>query len=719
MTPPRPTSQPQFSRFTAPLHRSERVHPRAWRIASLCLAVTTLFSSASAFPQGDDDAKTLVPVAKPAPTIGNIAPSSSDQLAADVLLYRQHLTTLSNPFFEGRAPGTDGNRLAAQYLEFQLKRLKLEAAFPAEVKDAEGNVTSSAPNKSFRQVFTAPPSTRPGDSTRLIEEHATWQSAGETVTLEAGKDFSVLGFSASGDVTGPIAFVGYATQNEEKKYNSFHGEPKLDGKIAMVLRFEPMDEQGKSKWGETGWSFAAALDAKLRLIERAGAAGIILVSPPGAADERINKLEGLELSGNRASGRVPVIMMSMDAADALVRKADATGRSLLDLRKEADNLAEETAGIIDLPNATASLRIKLERVPLLTDNVGGILRGKGALADQYVIIGSHYDHVGYGYFGSRDPDPRGKLHPGADDNASGSSGNLLIASKLAAAYDALPADASVRSVLFLWFCAEESGLVGSRYYVKNMIADKAKHAIMLNMDMIGRLRDGKMELGGVGTAEGLSEWLAPYVESSGLKIKTTRSGYGPSDHASFTGAEIPALFFFTLLHKEYHSPQDTFDTINFEGGVQVSDLCFRIALDAALRPENFVFANADASAKAADSSDSATLKDKPAEQASPGPVSSGVRFGIAPGDYSGEERGVLIGEVFPNLPAATAGLKEGDLMTKWNDTALEDVENWMPLLNKAKPGDIVTIVYKRKVDGVLQELTTQATLIARARRAPQ
>lgn len=667
--------------------------------------------------KGDDPVSVNAPAMQAFTAASNIAPSSSEVLAKETHLYRQHLTTLSNPFFEGRAPGTDGNRLAASYIEFHLRQMGLTAAFPAEEKDADGKVVSSVPNRSFRQIFTAPPSLRPGDSTKLLEMRMSWMAGDETVALQVDKDFAVLGYSGSGDVTAPLVFAGYATQNEEKKYNTFEGNAKIDGKIAIILRFEPMTREGKSRWSENGWSFAAALDAKIRLVERAGAAGIILVNPPGAADERIKKLEGLELSGNRAGANVPVIMMSIDAADALVRKADANGRTLMQLREEADNLAAETAGVIDLPGATATLGVKLERVPLLTDNVGGILAGHGDLADQYIIVGSHYDHVGYGYFGSRDPDPRGKIHPGADDNSSGSSGNLLIASKLIAAYKALPAGASARSVLFLWFSAEESGLVGSRYYIKNMIADKAKHSLMLNMDMIGRLREGKLELGGVGTADGLTDWLKPYIDASGLKIKASKSGYGPSDHASFTGAGIPSLFFFTQLHKEYHSPADTIDTINFEGGVQVADLCYRIALDAAQRPQNFVFSDGESVAVKAPTPVAAKPDDE--QQASPGPVASGVRFGIAPGDYSGDEKGVLVGEVFPDLPAAKAGLKQGDLIIKWNDTPVEDVESWMPLLSKAKPGDVVTIVYKRKIDGTMQEQTTQATLIARLRRNAQ
>jgi len=695
-------------------------------IAAVCGAMfspESLVRASADDPTAQENPPALAQVPKFTSASNSAAPSLED-LKGDIDLFRQHITTLSNPFFEGRAPGTRGNRLAAEYIEFYAKSLKLLPAFDTEEKDADGNVTSTKPRSNFRQVFTAPASQRPGDSVKLSEQIVAYEAKDGRIVLKPDADFKVIGFSGSGDINGPLAFAGYALRNDEKEYDTFFEKPSLEGKVAIIFRFEPVNDQGKSLWSEAGWSPSAALDAKLRATEKAGAAAIILVSPPGADDDRTNKLEGLELSSGTRGNKVPVIMMSISAADALVKAADKEGRSLMDLRKAADTLAQNTAGVIDLPNARVAINVKLDRIPLLTDNVGAILPGKGKLADEFVVIGSHYDHVGYGYFGSRDANGRGKIHPGADDNGSGSSGNLLVAKKFVDAYANLPSDADARSILFMWFCAEESGLVGSRFYVKHPITDIKKHTIMLNMDMIGRLRDGKFELGGVATADGLKNWLAPYIGSSGMKIKQSNSGYGPSDHASFTGVQVPTLFFFTLLHKEYHSPADIIETINFEGAVQVADLAFRISLDAAQKPDGFKFSDGDA--KSDDETAVATAAKDPAKDgkkddqpAVAGVADVGVRFGIQPGDYSGEEKGVLIGEVFPDLPAAKAGLKKGDLMTKWNDTNLTDVAGWMPMLSKAKPGDVVTIVYKREVDGEMKELTTQATLIARAGRGPQ
>lgn len=629
-----------------------------------------------------------------------LTPATLEELKPDIEVYTQHAATLSDPFMEGRAPGTRGNRTAADYIEFHFRKLNLAPAFPTMEKDAEGNQIAKDERSSFRQEFVAPASMRPGDSYRLREQSLSVNVKGSAKDLQTGVDYNILGYSASKEATGQVVFVGYAVTDDDESYDSFPGEVDLTGKIAMVLRFEPMNAEGKSKWARQGWSPKSALEPKLREVVRRKAAGIILVNPPGADDERVKKLEGMGLSGRRSLD-VPVAMMSVDAADAMVRAAD--GRSLMEFR----TLADEKGEVIELPSATVTMKASIERVPNLTDNVGAILEGRGRLKDELVVVGAHYDHVGYGYLGSR-PEFTGQLHPGADDNSSGTSALLLLARKLTDAYSKLSDDESRRSILFLAFSAEESGLNGSKHYVKNAIAPIEKHYLMLNMDMIGRVRDDKIELGGVASGNGLKDWLMPYVDASGFKIKVMDRGPSNSDHASFYAAKIPALFVFTGLHKEYHTPADVFKTLNLEGAARVADLMYRITFDAARRPEPMGFYNNEEPSR-----DTAVPTPAPAAQDAPAPGVGGVRFGIAPGDYSGDEPGVLVGEVFAGLPADKAGLKTGDVILRWNGKEIRDVESWMPMLSGHKAGDKVTIVYKREG----KEYTTEATLVARARRA--
>lgn len=676
------------------------------------------------------------------PADARTQPTPIEQLSDDLTLYSQHINTLANPFMEGRAPGTNGNRVAASYVEFYFKKYGLQPAFPAAMGQIPLPKETVAPNgerASWRQVFVAPRGAlRPGEGIVIHAQELNWQApnpngmAGAANVLTVAKDFNPLGTSGKGNVTAGLAFAGYSIKTGDKDYTSYPEGASLAGKIAIVLRFEPMDEKGTSKWGDGSWSFRAALEPKLRAAVEKGAAGIILVNPPGADDERTKKLEGMNLGGRLLD--VPAVMMSIDAADAMIRAADSQGRGLLDLRK----LADENGGPIDLPNAQATLNVDIERVPVYTDNVGGILPGKGNLADQFIVIGAHYDHVGYGYFGSRGlgedvpkelakptepgaaaaPTPpaaerrsgsaAGMIHPGADDNASGTSGILILAKKLTEAYAQLPADANARSILFMTFSAEESGLNGSRFYTNNPIVPLDQHYLMINCDMIGRLRtEPPMELGGVASGSGLKDWIKPYIDGFGQPVIQRDSGQGPSDHASFDSKDIPVLFFFTGLHTEYHRPSDIASLINTEGAVKIADLVQRIALDVAQRPEPMPHKNKVPTKSP--SSDEQPAKDKEA-QAAAGPVGGvRVRFGIMPDNYGDDNKGVKIGDVFPNTTADKAGLKKGDLMTKWGDKLIETVDDWMPLLRDHNPGDKVLITFKR--DG--KEMTTEAILQGR------
>lgn len=631
-------------------------------------------------------------LAQPANQPQATTPSSGSIQADDAKLFHQHNMTLSNSFFEGRAPGTRGNVLAAEYVEFHFKRLGLTPAFPIEQTSADGT-KSSKPTASFRQPFQL------GTRKSVSTEKLSWNGPnGNAVTLKPGADFNTLAWSANADVTGPLAFVGYGITAGKDEYTSYPEGTDLTGKIVIVLRFEPMTAEGKSKWAEERWSFAANVDPKFGSAIKRGAAAVIFVAPPGADDDRVGKLEDVNsLPAQSGVQKAPVLMLSTEQADALVRAADPAGRSLLDLRK----LVDEAGQVIDLPNAKVSITTQVDRSPIMTDNVGGVLRGKGPLADEYIVLGAHYDHVGYGLFGSRDPQGRGKLHPGADDNASGSSGMLVLAENLSKQYTQLPDTADRRSIIFLGFTGEESGLNGSRHYTKNMPFEKSKHYFMINLDMIGRLNAKQdLEVSGVGTAEGLEEWVKPYLDQSGMNIASKPGGTGPSDHASFFAAGIPVMFLFTGLHDQYHMPTDTADLINTEGAAKVIDLTQRITLDMAQRPEAFPYV-ADPRDRNHDQADA----DKP----SAGPVAVGVRFGITPGDYNDSKKGVLLGSVAEGWSAAKGGLKAGDRMLKWNDKDLDDVESWMPLLSTAKPGDKVTILYER--DG--KEQTAEVTLMAR------
>ncbi len=619
-----------------------------------------------------------------------------DAAGADARSFAQHNMTLSNPFFEGRVPGSRRNRVAAEYIEYYFSHAGLQPAFGSEEKAADGTPVIT-PNTSFRQPFAH------GSEMKVHEAIVQFDlGGGGTVQLTQNEQFTVLGSSGSGKVTAPIVLVGYGIVDGPEGYSSFPKDADLTGKIAVVMRFEPMKANGKSKWVEDGWSPASSLDSKIQTIAEHHAAGIILVNPPGATDPRATQL--VQSRDSRAAGNpltIPAVMASADMVEKLIQASDPTDgprRTLMDFRKQFD----DKGGAIDFPAAKVSLTTRIVIDPIMTDNVGGVLRGKGSLKDEFIVIGAHYDHFCYGPVGTQ-PQNNGKLHPGADDNGSGTSGLLVVADKLSRAYAELPTGANARSVLFLAFSAEESGLIGSRYFVNHPSIALDKVDLMLNMDMIGRLREKTgLEVQGTESASGLYDWLSPYFDASKLKIAHGSDVAGNSDHASFYQKKLPVLFFFTGLHREYHTPQDTGFTVNQIGAGTIIDMVSRIALDAAQRPGRWTF-TPRRQEQAADphAGDQA--------QAAPPKGVGRVRFGVAPGSYSDDKPGVEVGDVYEGTSAADAGIKVGDRMIKWNGKPIENVEAWMPMLTAQKPGDEVEVTLLR--DG--KELTVKVKLKAR------
>ncbi|MFK7959818.1 MAG: M28 family peptidase [Phycisphaerales bacterium] len=614
----------------------------------------------------------------------------------DVRIFDLHLSTLANPWMEGRVPGSKGMERAKEYFEDHLRQFGLEAPFPVEGSGVDGS------GRSYRQAFDL------GGSMEVTGAELAALTGGKAMNFEAGTDFNVMGLGGSGDITGGVTFVGYGIENGPEGYSNFADDTDLEGEIAMMFRFEPMNDEGRSQWTEDGrWSRQAGFNGKVRSVLARGAAGIIIVNPPGADDPRASTLIEAGGGGN-GRGSVPVMMMSSGAADAFLARADEDGRTLMDLREMADD------GMTAMPlDGILSMNARLERTAVLGENVGGMLRGKGDLADEYVVIGGHLDHLGMGYFGSRAG--AGELHPGADDNASGSAGILLIAQRMAEEWEAL-GDTPRRSVILVGFDGEESGLNGSRYYANNPIAPIEDHVLMMNFDMIGRILNGRLSLSGANTGEGLAEWIEPYVEATPLTVVQPQRMSGASDHTSFFRQGVPVLFAIIAdFHDDYHTPADTAWKINRVGATHAARLFHDIGLGMALKPDRIAFADSSSSARprrgAQASAESSATPAAPAAPAAGGPAMSDirVRFGIRPGTYDPDVDGIQIAGVTEGGSAAEAGVQDGDILVRWDGQKITNVEEWMVLLARHDPGDTVKIGVKRGDE----EITLDATLQAR------
>ncbi|MCH2146775.1 MAG: M28 family peptidase, partial [Phycisphaerales bacterium] len=402
--------------------------------------------------------------------------------------FYEHLTLLANPWLGGRQPGTEGSGIAGEYIVWNLSKNGLTPAF-------EDN-TDWYQRFDFN-VDSAPP-----------EVLSSFASIDDIAFIE-GRDYAVLGNSGNGEVEAPVTFVGYAIEEGEGNYTSFDEADDLTGQIALMLRYEPLDEDGASQWAGRRFSPHSNIREKMNAVIQRGAVGVILVNPPHCRDGR----RGLETASSSRFGttNIPVVHMTEDVINAAL--TDDTVRSL---QSKADAGEVRTTPLM----INATLKTEVNTGGMQAKNIGGVLKGKGDLANEWLIIGGHYDHVGHGYVGTRYP---GQLHHGADDNASGTS-LVLILSRLLSEYYASSDDDSLRSVMFLFFDAEEAGLHGSAHFVKYPIIKLDDVNAMINIDMVGNLSQNNVLIGGTGTAEEFDAKIPEWIQSSILTANLMPSG---------------------------------------------------------------------------------------------------------------------------------------------------------------------------------------------------
>jgi hypothetical protein len=310
-------------------------------------------------------------------------------------------------------------------------------------------------------------------------------------------------------------------------------------------------------------------------------------------------------------------------------------------------------------------------------NVIGILPGRDpVLRNQALILGAHYDHLGLGGFGSLDPDSTGIVHNGADDNASGAAALIQVAARLAASPPA-------RTVVFIAFSGEELGLMGSAHYVREPIYPLAGTLAMVNLDMVGRLRNGRLIVYGARSAQEFPALLDSLNWYAGFDLKAQGDGYGPSDHSSFYSAKRPVLHIFTDLHEDYHRTTDDWQKVNYDGLKRVADFTLSLVTALANRPRPLTFLDMPAPL--------ATQTSVPPVN---GPTGYGAYLGTVP-DMTGAPGGVRLVGVRAGSPAEKAGLRGDDIITRIGTTETPDLQAMTDALRTHKPGETVEILVRR------------------------
>lgn len=306
-------------------------------------------------------------------------------------------------------------------------------------------------------------------------------------------------------------------------------------------------------------------------------------------------------------------------------------------------------------------------------NVIGLLPGRDPkLRNEIIIVGAHYDHLGLGGFGALDPDSTGRVHNGADDNASGAAALIHIAAQLAAA-------PPPRTVVFIAFSGEEEGLLGSAYYTQHPLYGLDHTVAMINLDMVGRLRNDRLIIYGTRTAKEFPALLDSLNRIAAFDLKEQGDGYGPSDQSSFYAAKLPVLHLFTDLHADYHRATDDWDKLNYDGLKRVVDFTTALTRTLATRPGRLTFV------------------DLPQHTAAAGDVVTpgyGAYLGTIP-DMTDNPGGVRLTAVRAGSPAAKAGLQANDVITRIGDHAVPDLQAMTDALRSHRPGDVVDIVVRR------------------------
>ncbi|MCZ7645096.1 MAG: M20/M25/M40 family metallo-hydrolase [Planctomycetota bacterium] len=611
------------------------------------------------------DAPEAAPVPPEAPRAGEERAASAalgEPLVFRARELKAHAEFLASEKLQGRNSGTDGCRLARDYLVERFRKAGLEpAGFPEGGKPG------------WLQPFEFVSGVRLGAGCRL----AVRQGDAEPAALALGQDYEPLRLSVPLMQGEPAAlvFAGYGLSDPKNGYDDYAGLDVRD-KLVIVLRGEPESPEGKRVGREEADPHAppsvySDLFYKVATARDQGARALLIVTGYRNTTEK-QRAELIPFQdGGRIPAGLPIVHVAAPAAEAWFK---AAGLDLAELQKKLDADLKPQSRV--LKGLKADLRVDVVREHAVTENVLGRLPGHDPkLRDEIVVVGAHYDHLGLGNeFSRADAAEMGKkIHHGADDNASGVAVLLELARQAAAAQGKLR-----RTVWFCAFSGEELGTLGSIHMVRNPPPgfDVKRVAAMLNFDMVGRLREEKLNVIGAGTGTGFGKLLEDANTPFGFDLKLTEDGFGGSDHLIFQNNGVPVLFLFTGSHDDYHKPSDTADKLNLPGMASVAafgmDLLARLA-QAEERP--------------------AFVKLEPKARSVAG--MGGIRLGTLP-DYSFEGKGMRLSGVRGGGPAEKGGLLKGDVIVRLAGKRIENIYDFMNVLRQCRPDEAIEIVVERE-----------------------
>ncbi|HEY6400521.1 MAG TPA: M20/M25/M40 family metallo-hydrolase [Blastocatellia bacterium] len=575
--------------------------------------------------------------------------------APDIEALKKHVGYLASDELEGRRPGTAGADKAADYIAEEFHRLKLGCA-TTDLKCAHNGKRRDGYLKEF--PFIA--------GVELAKNNAlSFTRDGKKIDIALGAEWTPLGFSANGAVAeAGLVFAGYGITAADMKYDDY---ANLDakGKVAVILSGSPDGDNPHGQFGRYTDTRLKAVAAK----EHGAVALVVIAADEKFGNDRLSKLSYDQTAGEAA---IPVAAVSRQTAAKWFNVMELSQLNTKDKWTEyAQKLSDVKVGV--------STEVTRRAVPAY--NVVGVIEGNDPkLKREYIVIGAHYDHLGHGGDSSLSPNSS-DVHHGADDNASGTAGMLELARIFSAQRDQLR-----RSVLFIAFSAEESGLIGSKAYINNPAAPLGDTVAMINLDMIGRLRDNKLTVGGIGTSPEFRKLVESF--NRGFTLQLSEDGFGPSDHSSFYAKQIPVFFFYTGVHDDYHKPSDTADKINYEGQAKIVGFVADIA-------------------RSIDHSDARPAYALARSQSSGRASGFRVYLGTVP-NYAESNDGMLLDAVRDDSPATKAGLKAGDKIVKLAGRDIKNVYDYTYALGEMKADQEYEVEVIRAGERIKMKLTPQA-----------
>lgn len=590
-------------------------------------------------------------------TVAATPASAADSPAVILERVRADIKFLSSDDLEGRGVETKGIELAAERILAEYEKFGLKPGMP---------------DGSYRQPFDITVgNVKVSDETKVVIT-----TDGKPVALSRGSQFQPLQRGGNGSCDGQLVFIGYGITSAEDNYDDY-ADIDVEGKILVMLRREPQQDRVDGAFRGTETSTHSYIDTKLKLAKDKKAAGVIFVNDPySTPTSDRDDLTSPAGFGTTGIG-VPFLHVKQTAINDLLASAPLTvktddGEKQLTSLSEIGKHIDETLKPVSqaFAKTTANVVTKFAVESIKAYNLIGVIEGEGELADETIVVGGHYDHIGLGGIGSRARNRKGEIHNGADDNATGTAAVLEIARRVASG------PKPKRRIVFICFSGEERGLLGSKHYVSDPVVPLSKTVAMLNFDMIGTLRNNLVEVNGVGTAKEFADIVDAVDVESPLDTKRIMTPFAGSDHLPFVQNQIPVMFCFTGITPRYHTPDDDFETINVEGVVSVIDFTEGMLrrIDALEKPPEYT----------------------PVNRASRRRPTRMPYLGVVPNmGIDEEEPGIPLQAIRPEGPAKTAGLQTGDTIMKAGKNDLNNFVDLLDFLRTKKPGDEVTFAVKR------------------------